>query len=342
LTPQVVTPEAFEMLDLVKRRRPLWGGNLSLAMNGWGAGARKQEELMKDLEPVRERMKWIWLIYPAGSEAMGRAGDLIRQVTAGTAVKNAVDPMVALGELVRHVFLELWLENDRKLEGLYNACGNVFAENGFEQQLERAYFLRLGAFEEVPNPLLLSNSSLLPLISNFAPRIEDEQVKDAMTKEEDVAAFEIFRRIISPRLDPLTKPSIQTVAEILASREDELAALKKQCVLLAEELRGTSRENLEPAVEKLVERHVADELAAVLRLSERAKQDFLAEIMADKVTWVSLFSAVAGAEIAVSELTTAGGIGVVATILAKGVDAGWQFHKEIRDNPYRLIRRLPT
>jgi hypothetical protein len=97
---------------------------------------------------------------------------------------------------------------------------------------------------------------------------------------------------------------------------------------------------LSDAVTLLVRRHVAGDLAALLRLSARAKEDFLAELLADKLTWASLLGLAAGAAAGPPSASLAGGIAAIATAIAKGVDVGWRNHKALRDNPYRLIRRL--
>jgi hypothetical protein len=280
------------------------------------------------------------MVYPADSTAMKRADALIDDSGfAITELARMMDPGIAGAELLRHAFLERWLECGAELEALYDVCSTVFERQDFERRLLQAYLLRFAIFNGVnaTSKLLLSNERLLPLITRFAPPESGEEVHAA---DDDVIAFEIFRHLLSPRLDPLSSARTELLADILANRIDELTALKRQCERLSEKLSGVQESELFHAVTTLVHRHVAEELAVLLRLSARAKQDFMVELLADKLTWVSLIGSAAGTAAGTTGVSLAGGIAAIATAIAKGVDVGWRNHKAVRDNPYRLIRRL--
>ncbi len=329
------------MIDLVSERAPDWAPGLSFALETWRVSHEGANRAREVLDPVRERLQWAWLVYPADRDAMDRADRLIGESGFGVEeLATMIDPGVAGAELLRHALLEIWLECDQDLEAFFDACGRVFAREGFQRRLVQAYLLRFAPFKGAPSPLLLSNERLLPLIVRMGEAHSGESSPLEEAEADDTLAFEIFRRIISPRLDPLSPAGAETAAEILASREDELVALRSQCDKLSEQLNGTQPDRMRAVVDEFMRRHVADDLAAVLRLSDRAKTEYLAQVASDKIAWTSLITTVVAATQGAPQLTLAGGIGAIATAIAKGVNVGWQHHKDVRDNPYRLIRRL--
>lgn len=289
-------------------------------------------------------MKSVWMVYAADSAAMSRADALIQESGFPTDdLAHMIEPGLGAGELLRAALLDGWLEAGQDLEAFYERCASIFARETFQRRLIQAYLLRFAAFQSMPSTLLLNNERLLPFLERFAPEERDEstEAERSGAVSDDVTAFEIFRQLLSPRLDPLDEGRVQTVAQILADRADELEALKTQCGRLSEQVAGSSIEDLSKTVETFLRRHVADDVASVLRLSSRAKEEFLAQLLMDKVGWIAALTIASGtAAGAPPGVSVAGGIAVIATLISKGIDVGWSHHKELRDNPYRLFRHV--
>lgn len=160
------------------------------------------------------------------------------------------------------------------------------------------------------------------------------------TLDADAVGYEIFRRLLSKYLDPLEGENATRAAVLLATKADEIEAMRRQCLRLAEKLPGVPLNRLQAEVAAYVELHVADELAAVLEMTERGAQDYLASVLSDRVVWTSMLAAIAGAADGNSGFTVAGGIGVAATLIAKGIGAKHKANTNMRDSPYRIIRTL--
>ena len=83
---------------------------------------------------------------------------------------------------------------------------------------------------------------------------------------------------------------------------------------------------LESEVAALVELHVRDDLAAVLGMTERTVQDYMASLAPDRVAWASMLATIAGATNGSAGFTVAGGIGVLSTLPNNGASVQWQAH----------------
>ena len=341
IPPTIVTKDAFEIVDLAQERQPEWWPRLRFALDGWSVAHEGARKARRVLEPVADRLKSAWMVYPADSAAMERADALIRESTFGLdELSRMIEPGLAGGELLRAALLDGWLEAGEDLDAFYKSCASIFARGSFQRRLVQAYLLRFAAFGETPSALLLSNERLLPLLERFAPA-EPQQRQRSGSGPDDVVAFEIFRQILSPQLDPLDEHRVQVVAQILADRTSELEALKGQCDRLSEQIASTPAEDLSRTVEVFVRRHVADDIASVLRLSGRAREEFIAQLLVDRVGWVAALTATTGvAAGGPPGVSLAGGVAVIATLISKGFDVGWSHHKELRDNPYRLFRHV--
>ena len=335
--PGIATPEAFKLVDLVDQRKPEWGGRMHAILGAWDEMIGGMLELREILNPVHDRMTFALTAYPADRTAMGRSEELLeRAERAGVEIGRTTSFPVACGELVRHVFLKLYLEEDEDIDRLYRASAEVFRSEGLERRLLQAALLRLTSFERPPGDLLLNNPGLLPLLEALEP---EAALPEGVTEpdELDLIAWEIFRRIVGPRTDPLTAPSVEKVEEIHANNEGDLNALKQQCQRLAEQA-GTLDEQ---TLRRFLRLHVADDLAAVLEFDKRAKEEYLAGLASDpKVITGILVAAAGSATTGEPVVSVVGALAAVGTALAKGVEVGYKRHRELQANPYRIVRRL--
>lgn len=139
----------------------------------------------------------------------------------------------------------------------------------FRQRLVECYLLRLAALGTVTG-FALTNPRLLDFVwrcwtvaGGPAASTEDR------TLDADAVGYEIFRRLLSKYLDPLEGENATRAAVLLATKADEIEAMRRQCLRLAEKLPGVPLNRLQAEVAAYVELHVADELAAVLEMTER-------------------------------------------------------------------------
>jgi hypothetical protein len=241
------------------------------------------------------------------------------------------------------LFLERWLETDSDPDAFWEACGETLNLDAFKRRLVEAYLLRLAAFDTVPSGFALTNARLLDfmwrcwtLAGGPQASIEEEKL------DADVVGYEIFHHLVSPRLDPLDADTALTTAVLLATKSEEIDALRRQCLRLAEKVPTLPLDRLESEVAAFIEIHVLDELGAVLNMRARTLQEYIAGISSDRAAWASMLTTIAGAADGSRGFTVAGAIGLVATLLSKGVAVKWQAHKDLRDSPYRLIRSMTS
>jgi hypothetical protein len=341
LPPQVVTRDSFAVLGRLESEEVPWQENLKVILGGWASLNKQSASTLEALADIRDRIKVVWFVYNGDLDAMTRAGTLIRKCgLTHRELLNTIDLWVASAELTRHLFLERWLEVGRDPDAFWTICGDTLNPSSFDDRLVEAYLLRLAAFKDDLPACVLSNPRLLDFIwrcweISGAP----DGSPDQRTTDIDVVGYEVFRHLVSPRLDPMD--SAQAVLEtsiLMATKPDEIAALRRQCLRLAEKVADVPLPRLESEVATFIELHVQDELAALLNMNERSLQDYLEGVMSDRGAWIFLLSSIAGAASGSSGFTIAGGIGVVATLLSKGVATKFQARKDLRDNPYRFIR----
>ncbi len=310
LPAQVVTPESFAILDEPHTRAALWNGPLSTTLGGLVALRRGTDETLAALGDLRDRLEVLWLVYAGDSAAMERARSLINASGLERSdLLSMVDLPVAYGELARHVFLERWLEVDRDLPSFRVACSEVFDPVMFEDRLVEAYLLRVGALRGAGSTsYLLSNVRLLDFLWRCwqLDGTPDSSAEDSQA-DIDAVGYEILRHLVSPRLDPLdSRESALTTSVLLATKRDEIDALRRQCLRLAESMPGVPYSRLETEVTSFVELHVQEELGALLDLSSRALQDYIVGLMSDRPAWLSLLSTIAGLASGTPGFTVAG------------------------------------
>ncbi|WP_459985017.1 hypothetical protein [Nocardioides sp. AN3] len=340
IPPPVVTPEAADVFSRITPTTP-WRSQFEVMFGGWNVLRQGHRKTMDDLVDLRDRMQVVWLSYSADMTAIARVADLIG--LAGLQhedLLDVIDVPAACGELARHLLLERWLEVDKDLDALWTICDQTFQPHMFRQRLVECYLLRLAALGTVTG-FALTNPRLLDFVwrcwtvaGGPAASTEDR------TLDADAVGYEIFRRLLSKYLDPLEGENATRAAVLLATKADEIEAMRRQCLRLAEKLPGVPLNRLQAEVAAYVELHVADELAAVLEMTERGAQDYLASVLSDRVVWTSMLAAIAGAADGNSGFTVAGGIGVAATLIAKGIGAKHKANTNMRDSPYRIIRTL--
>jgi len=340
LPPQVITKDAFEMLKLVDERKPRWSKALYGLLDMWRHQQEGFQHTLDVLSPLKDKkFKIIWTCYNANRLAIEETQELIE--SAGYTLEEArkfVNRINAAGEAVRHIFLEEYLENEKNINKLFDYCNGLFQSNDFQDFLTKSYFLRMpfiSALGQGDITLLLTNQKLLPLFESFP--IEPSKIPEKWRSVQDVVSWEIFSRIISPHLDPLTPEKVALISTILKKRQEAIETMKERCCTLAYDVElSVKKHNLERDIEKII-RSVAPEISNLLALDKQATQEFITNLFADEKTWISFATVVSGLVTGNLTLTAGAAIASFSIIGAKAFKAAAEKRKKIKSNDFALL-----
>ncbi len=233
--PLVITHESFELLDILKKKQPVWNNIFYKTFNAWQYQLNASMSVNQLLEPL-ENVKRIWAVYPATIEDLERSDKLIKsQNLSFEKVYPYIDPMNASGEIIRHIFLEMYLSLNKDIDSLYKYCEELFTKQSIEELLVKGYLLRLNFLENVKNhPILLTNEPIWNTLFDKTDEPKDEIDDNSIL---DIISWEIFRQIISPVLDPLNSKKINYIKLLLDKRQSQIKRLQHKCNLLAERIK---------------------------------------------------------------------------------------------------------
>jgi len=337
----VVTPQSFELVKLVQARRPDWADMLFFLIETWHTQQQQFDFTLSALKALREQgaLATIWLSYPAGQEPLKRAAELVEFMgLSNQDCQRVIDPWTASSELIRHVFLEAFLEHDKNLDSLYDYCGTLLRETSRETLLACGYLLRLRLLEKVGGAgrrVLLSNENTVEILTKLPTENTSE---DRTVFNRDVIAWEMFRQILSPRMDPLDTTTVSLIAQLRENRQSEIRRLRNKCVMLA--LEASEPEglvNLSDNVATIVKAKVEDEISELFQLNKRALENFFTELFSDQTTWMGFFTTVSGLVSGNQLFTAAGAIAAVSSVTAKVFSQAAQKHQKIRQSDYALV-----
>lgn len=151
-------------------------------------------------------------------------------------------------------------------------------------------------------------------------------------------AWEIFRHILSPRLDPLNRERVEFIARLLGSCTDQIHRLRIKCATLADQLRQPATfERLPSEIERLIRVYVEKEIADLLESDQRALQKYLTGLLGDHKTWLGVATFLAGV-VGGHDLVTAGGaIAALSSIGAQAFKTAAEQREKLRGNDFALI-----
>ncbi len=346
IPPQVITPDAFGVFDLIQAMSPPWQNAYVTVLDVWQKQKRGCTVTLDLLKPLRDRgyCSSIMLAYPANFEALENVDQLL--AAAGLHIDTAehiIDYNCACSELVRHIHLERYLELGKDVEKLYNYCDEVFQPEVLRKLLIRSYFFRPSASGMLKGTglksMMLTNERLMELLGRLP--VEQENPQDKKPDLLDVAGWEIFRRLISPQLDPLTLDDVSLIIEIREGRRDEIKKLKSRCVSMAEEVDlAASGSAIVAQIDKLVRTKAAPEIAQLLQLDEKALHELLKEVFSDETTWLACSAALGGLLAGQVSLTAGGAIAALSNLGAKAFKAASERREKLRENDFTLIYTL--
>jgi hypothetical protein len=241
----------------------------------------------------------------------------------------------AASDLRRHIFLEAFLEQGSDINALYEYCEQLFTNNDLKHLLLSAYLLRVTALKLITPGLgvLLTNPRVAELLVAAVP----ESSEIAPTDVIDVVAWEIFRQIISPRIDPLTDDRIALIGEIRTTRAAERTALVDRCRDTASKLVEQHYEMRPDELRQYVQTRVDPEIAALLKLDTKAVRAVIDELFSDKATWAALAGLIAGLASGSTILSATGAIAALSAVGAAAYKTSVKTRSTIEGSDLRLL-----
>ena len=332
-----VGEQSFRMMQLLKDRDPPWAA----ALYSLFGLARQQSigvgSVLDRLASVRDAtLTSVYLSYAAGDEPFSAASEAATELARRLDGASAhITHATAASDLIRHIFLEAFLEKSSDTSALYEYCEQLFTNNSLEHLLLSAYLLRVTALKLVTTTsgVLLINPRVTEFLAAAVPVVPEIAPSDVI----DVVAWEIFRRIISPRLDPLTDDRIALIGEIRNTRSAERTALVDRCRDTASRLveqRGMMKPD---ELCRYVETRVEPEIAALLELDRKAVRFVIDELFSDKALWVALANLIAGLASGTPLMSATGAVTALAVVGADVYKAGVKIRSTIEESDLRLL-----
>jgi hypothetical protein len=332
-----VAEKSLKLFEIVARRQPEWGTQLLFALQAGQQQARGAASVLNRLKPLQEAaFISIYFSYNADRKAFSRASAAATSIAARLPepIKYVTIP-TASNDLCRHIFLQSFLDAKGDLDELYEHCNELFSANSFEHLLLSAYLLRLAAVKPgvASTGMLLINPAVTTLLAEAMP--DTTPVK--RHKAVDVIAWEIFRCIVSPRLDPITDRRIMLIGEIRSQRATERVALADRCRSVAVEVLEQRGNLAPPEIAKFVTSRIEPEIKALFNLDGSTFRVFVDELLTDKGTWVSMAGTLAGVAAGTSLLTAAAAVTGLASIGSAAYKSKQSREAAVRSNDYRLL-----
>ncbi len=325
------------MLLLIEERKPEWASSFSNLFRAWHQQLDSSRQILDAIAPLKQNFKAIWLSYPAGLDALESSTTLV--TSAGFSLDSAakfINPLHASGEIIRHIMLEEFLQLGQDIEALYKYCDNLFTSEPLPHLLAKGYFLRVQFLARMrQGPVLLTNQNL----SQFLDKLPIETEAQASEEiDNDVIAWELFRQILSPRLDPLDAKRAKLIARLLESRKGEVERLRSKCYALANQVRQPKTlHELPNKIEGLIRSQVDREIAELLQLDRQMLEAFLTSIFTDEKTWSAVLAFISSVATGHVYVTTGAAIAALSSISAKAFKAAADRRQKLKQNDYALV-----
>ncbi len=361
--------DPFDFFRLVEGRQPRWAQRFFDFVNNWMAYRAGLQNTGKLLEPLRGKaFKTIWLSYPRGGSAWESATELLLSSELPQAdIVQSIDPFSAADELFSHIFFEKYLELyfpnhspvnfiamgmesvksankvpriDVDWAQLYNYCEGLFTTSDLDQLLATAYMFRMPLLQRL-DAVLLSNERLIPFLASLpvdsTGKPESKNPGDLL----DVAAWEFFRQLVSPVVDPLDEGRVPKLSTLIRQKAEEIRRLKNRCLGLAQELGDEADlETLQKKIRNHIQVSVQKEVQAVLDLDKQAVDELLNSVFSDEKTWLGisalLYSLVNGGPI----LTAGSAVYALSNLGSKAFKAAADRKERLKVSDFALLYRM--
>lgn len=332
-----------DIYDLVIQRQPRWGSYFLNLWDLWQQEITDMNKTLRIMSPLRDRIMTVILSYPADTPALERSASLMKETgfSYDRVLGEVASPGGAAGELMRHLLLEAWLENDEDLERLYTYCDDLLVPDRAISLLSEAYLLRCTPLaHNFDATLLLNNERLLPFLMHLQSTL-DLPVSDGELPR-DTITWELFRQILTPYLDPITESTSHIIAECLDNRAEEIQEFRNQCERLADRLVEVPADldRMTTTVERFIRLYVVDEISDLLKIGKTARKNILYRVLGDKAAWAGTLAFIYGAVHAVPTVSIGGAIGALAFIGSSATQSILDYRRTLKSSNYRLIYHL--
>jgi hypothetical protein len=365
-----IDPHKF--FQLVEQRRPSWAQKFFNFVQYWELYRHSLEDANKLLEPLRgTAFKTILLSYPRGDSALESSMELLSSSNLPKAdIINLIDLYSASDEFFSHIFFEKYLElyfpnhtiadfvrMTRELAEahldqspiqvdwtqLYQYCDGLFAAQDLEWLLAAAYMFRLKFTKDQIQTVLLSNESLIRFLESLPVELIVESDKKRGSDSLDIAAWEFFRQLVSPMLDPLDEKRIRKISGLIHDNGKEIGRLKSKCLRLAQDLGNESNMKiLQNTIKTHIRVNVDKEVQELLDIDKKALRELLNLVFSDEKTWAGiaafLYSLVNGGP----WLTAGSAIYALSSVGSKSFKAAAKRREKIRASDYTLLYRMKS
>lgn len=360
--------DPFDFFKFVEGVKPNWQPKFSKFIENWQTYRSNLHATSQILEPLRGTgFKTVLMAYPKDATAWERSEDLIASSELSYAeITNIIDPFSASDELFAHILFEKFLElyeghrtaeelteigKRAAVEGvqergqvdwreLYEYCDALFRPVELDELLTTAYLFRLPFLQALPS-VLLTNSKLIDFLASLPVDAKRKDDLGASEVELDVVAWEFFRQLVSPVLDPLDKDAVDKMLRIIQNHPDEIGALKRRCFSLAQELGAEADlEVLQGRISQHIRGNVEGEVQAVLSLDKKAVTDLLDKVFSDKQTWIGIATFLSSLATGGSVITAGAAIYALSTVGSKAVRVAFDRRQRLQMNDYALLYRM--
>jgi hypothetical protein len=360
----------FSFISFLKEKSPFWKDSFLRFFDTWYKFRDSLQATHDLIEPLRsDSFITIMFSYNRGTHAWKAADELIEASTLDIDnITSLIDLFHACDELYSHLFYEkvlearygdmpfeagaeLWkkkaqsvrcpkdLVKDFDWTPIYEYCNELFTSKTLPELLTQAYMFRMPLLKDA-SAILLSNPNLVTLLSSLpVSGIKDEQSNAKL--EADVIAWEFFRQLVSPAVDPLDTSKVKLIMEMIKQRVEEIERLKNKCYELSLNLSDEKNiETLVPRVKDIIRAKVANDLQELLKIDKKAFEKLLTEIFSDEKTWAAVSSFIFGLLTGGEVITAGAAIYELSRVGAKAFKEAANRREKLSTNSYTLIYRM--
>lgn len=337
--------KSFELLKTIKDKKPFWIDNFSKIYNYAIAQRLSFEQTLNIIKPIKSNLfKLVYLSHPATSESLNEVEDIISSIDLTKEdIFGKINLFTASGEIMRHIFLEKYLESNKDINLLYNYCDNLFRNNNFNDLLLKGYFLRLRLMKVIGSKrsIMVPHRQVEDLLMNF-PVDKAEQNKEVYHENIiDVVAWEFFKQILSKKLYPLDKEKTEIILKLSENKKDELTAFKKKCYKLAYNFHNLNTSNeIYKDIRKYIKINIDDEIQNLLELDNRSLKQFFVSLFSDEKTWLGIAGFISSTLYGGDIIKAGSAIVALSSIGSKAFKEAAERKNKLKTSDYSLIYLL--
>jgi hypothetical protein len=332
---------ATRLAVLVRERRPEWAETFWGLCTAHDRAMGAVEAYKRDLEPIDACRT---APDAARSSRRRHARRLFDDCDLGRSDSRRrlppLQPNVAAVDILAFLNIQAFDMCGQDSEALYRYCGDYLRRRPL-RLIAAAYVSRLRLQLARPPEALevvLADDRARRLLLGV-PLNPKSVLSDAERRRQ--AAWEFFAEVLRPYLQPLDQRRSRTIARLLTDRSAEVARLRSKSYELAGRLQAsTSQAELSAELEHIMRTEVDEEVGALLDLDKAARRNVIVTLLADKVAWTALttamFQAITGHEL----IAVCAALPAIATVPATVFAEAKARRERIESSDYALVYRM--